>query len=222
MFRNRERSLWRITLTVIAVAIALFFFRRPGDMGIPDTDQALLLDWARQQLIAVAGGDEPITVPFAEITNGLQNEGSAFVSLYEGAQLRGCMIDEFVPHEPLYRNVLRNTVLAAGGDERFPAVTPGEVGELRIVISIIALPEVVAFDDPAELLDELVPGIDGVILTVNESTSAYLPSVWDTFPDPEAFLSQLCLKQGLPEDRWRQQPFPRIETFRVFDFAEDS
>ena len=222
MFRNRERNLWQIVLTVAAVLIVLFFFRRPDALELSPADQVRLLEWARQQLVAAANGEGAIAVPFADITNTLQREGSAFVSLYEGGQLRGCMIDEFVPHEPLYRNVLRNTLLAANADDRFPPVAPDEVDGLRIAISIISPPEELTFDDPDDLLDALVPGLDGVVLAVGDSVSAYLPSVWDTFPDAAEFLSQLCLKQGLPADRWRQQPYPRIETFRVFDFAEDA
>jgi len=238
MFRNRERSLWKIALTVVAVAIAFFFFRRPGDMGISARDQVLLLDWARQQLVATAQGEGLIAVPFADITDDLQHAGSAFVSLYEGDRLRGCMIDDFVSHEPLYRNILRNTALAASGDNRFPPVGPEEVDGLRIAISIITEPEALSFDDPEDLVRQLQPGVDGVVLAVDfvgaadagtadegdtgKGVSAYLPSVWETFPDPEEFLSQLCLKQDLRADRWREMPYPRIETFRTFDFGESS
>ena len=233
MFRNRERSLWRIAATVIAVAIAFFFFRRPGDTGISADDQSLLLSWARQQLVATAQGEGLITVPFADITNDVQRTGSAFVSLYEGDGLRGCMIDKFVSHEPVYRNVLRNTALAASGDDRFPPVAPEDVDGLRIAISIITEPEEVSFDDPEDLVRQLLPGVDGVVLTVDlagtageddagKGVAAYLPSVWKTFPDPEDFLSQLCLKQGLSADRWRELPYPRIETFRTFEFGEST
>lgn len=222
MFRKRERGFWQIAVTVAAVLVVLFFFRRPDALELPLADQVLLLDWARQQVAAAANGEGPITVPFADITNAMQREGGAFVSLYVEGQLRGCMIDEFLPHEPLYRSVLRNTVLAATGDDRFPPVSPDEVDGLRIVISIISAPQELAFDDPDDLLDQLVPGLDGVTLTVGGSVSAYLPSVWERFPEPETFLSQLCLKQGLVADRWRQSPKPRIETFRVFEFGEGS
>jgi len=222
MVRKRERNLWHIALTIVAVLIVLLFYRRPGALEIPDADQRLLLDWARQQLVATASGEDAITVPFEEITNRLQQPGAAFVSLYQGDRLRGCMIDAFEPHEPLYRNVLRNATLAAAADARFPPVTPDEVADLRIAISIVGELVEVLFDDPDDLVGQLAPGQDGVRMTLEEGVSAYLPEIWATFPDPEEFLSQLCLKQGLDRDRWRREPHPRIETFRTFTFADVS
>jgi len=220
MFQKRERSLWQIVLTAIVVVLVFFFFRRPGDLEISAQDQALLLDWARQQLVATASGEGEIVVPFADITNAVQRDRSAFVSLYIDERLRGCMIDEFSPHEPLYRNVLRNTQLAAAGDARFAPISFEEVDDVRIVISIISEPEEVVFGDPDDLVDALTPGLDGVILTIGDGVSAYLPSVWETFPDPAEFLSQLCLKQGLDAGRWRESPYPTVEIFRAFSFGE--
>jgi len=220
MFQKRERNLWQIVLTAIVVVLVFFFFRRTGDLEIPAQDQAFLLDWARQQLVATASGEGEIAVPFADLTDALQRDGSAFVSLYIDERLRGCMIDEFSPHEPLYRNVLRNTQLAAVSDDRFPPVSAEEINDIRIVISIIGEPEQVTFDNPDDLVDALTPGLDGVILTIGDGVSAYLPYVWETFPDPAEFLSQLCLKQGLDAGRWRESPYPKVEVFRAFSFGE--
>jgi len=220
MVEKRERKTWHIVVTVIAVVVFLYFMRPSGPSDLAAGEQTRLLDWARQQLIATAQGEGRIALDMSLVTAPLAENGACFVSLYIGDTLRGCMNDDFVAHEALVDNVLRNTVLAASGDDRFPPVTPDEVEDIRIAISVMTTPELVSYDDPDALVDKLGPGLDGVILTVGDGVSAYLPEVWDLFPDPNEFLSQLCLKQGLPRDRWRDEPYPRIETFRAFTFSE--
>ena len=211
----------RVLFAVIAVAVVWYVFIRPGSDELSGPEQVELLRLAREQLVAAtAGNSELIDVDETELQPRLLLPGSAFISLSRDGELRGCMIDAFEEHEPLYRNVLRNTVLAARDDERFPPVTPEEVGGLRISVSVVAPPEPLAFHDPEDLLPRLDPGLDGVILTADGAMAAYLPDVWERFPDPEDFLGHLCEKAGLSADRWRQEPYPAIETFRVFGFEE--
>ena len=217
----RRQSPWRFLLTVVAVAVVWYLFIRPGTDGLDAGAKAELLQLAREQLVATASGDaDLIDVTESDLPPRLLLPGSAFITLSRDGELRGCMIDTFEEHEPLYRNVLRNTVLAARDDERFPPVTPEEVGGLRISVSVVAPPEPLAFHDPEDLLPRLDPGLDGVILTADGAMAAYLPDVWERFPDPEDFLGHLCEKAGLSADRWRQEPYPAIETFRVFGFEE--
>lgn len=211
---------WRFLLGAIAVFVIWYFFLQPGSQTLDASEQAELLALARRQLVAAAGGGGILEVEAADLEPRLLLPGSAFVTLTVGGELRGCMIDSFEEHEPLAQNVLRNTILAAREDDRFPPVTPEEVDDIRIAISIVTPPEPVSFADPEELADALVPGVDGVILSVGEATSTYLPEVWNTFPDPTDFLSRLSEKAGLAPDRWRTEPYPTIETYRVFQFAE--
>jgi len=217
----RRQSPWRFLLAVIAVAVVWYLFVRPGADGLDAEAKAALLELAREQLVATASGDaDLIDVAESDLAPRLLLPGSAFVSLSRDGELRGCMIDAFEEHEPLYQNILRNTDLAASADERFPPVSPEEVGELRISISVVTPPEPLAFDDPEDLLSRLDPGLDGVILTVNGVMATYLPDVWERFPDPEELLDHLCEKAGLAPDRWREQPYPTIETYRVTRFEE--
>jgi len=218
----RRQSPWRFLLAVVAIAVVWYLFIRPGTDGLDAEAQAHLLQLAREQLVAtVAGGANLIDVDDSDLPPRLLLPGSAFVSLLSEGELRGCMIDTFEEHEPLYRNVLRNTALAARADERFPPVAFEEVGELRISISVVAPPEPLVFDGPEDLLSRLDPGMDGVILTADGAMATYLPDVWDRFPDPEDFLDHLCEKADLSPDRWRQEPYPAIETYRVVKFEEE-
>jgi len=216
----RRQSPWRFLLAVIAVAAAWYLFVRPGSDGLDMPARAELLRLAREQLVAAAAGEGRIEIDEIELPSRLLLPGSAFVSLSDEGALRGCMIDTFDEHEPLYLNVLRNTILAAREDERFPPVTAEEVADLRISISVLTPPKPLPFKDPDELISRLDPGIDGVLLTVDGATMTYLPDVWETFPDPETFLSQLCEKGGLAPDRWKQTPYPDIQTYRTVRFEE--
>jgi len=216
----KRQSAWRFVLGAIAVFFIWYFFIQPDSQEIDASEQAELLRLAREQLVAVAAGGGTIEVDETTLPPRLLRLESVFVTLSVDDALRGCMVDSFEAHEPFYLNVLRNTILAASEDERFPVVTPEEVGDIRIAISLLASREELEFADSEELLAELNPGIDGVILSLGNATSSYLPNVWETFPDPAEFLSRLSEKAGLSPGRWREDPYPVIETYRVFRFEE--
>jgi len=216
----KRHSNWRFLLGAIAVFLIWYFFIQSGPQQLNASERAELLRLAREQLVAAAAGGGMIEADETTLPPRLLRPESAFVTLSVDGALRGCMIDAFAAHEPLYRNVLRNTILAATEDERFPAVVPEEIDDIRIAVSVLTPPEMLEFADPDELIAKLEPGVDGVILTLDDATSAYLPEVWETFPDPVDFLSNLSEKAGLATDRWRETPYPMIETYRVTRFEE--
>ncbi|MCX6096354.1 MAG: AmmeMemoRadiSam system protein A [Candidatus Bipolaricaulota bacterium] len=186
------------------------------------SEQRSLLALARQALEAAAAGEAEPSVHLADLPKGFRRTAAAFVTLSKGGALRGCMIDEFSRHEPLCQNVLRNTVLAATGDPRFPPVSREEVLGIRIEISVLGRVRPLSYAGPADLLWKLKPGEDGVILATAEGTSTFLPQVWQTFPDPAQFLTELCLKLGVAADRWTLKPEPAVSVYRVLHFAEPS
>jgi len=189
-------------------------------LSLFESEQVYLLQLARQQLEAVLAGEPGIVVDAAAVSVNLRREAACFVTLYEDGILRGCMIDAFYPHESLYRNVRRNAVLAATGDERFSPVTIGELDAIRIEISVLDVPQVLKFEGPDDLLEKLHPGADGVILTTEAALSTYLPHIWEAYPDPAKFLSHLCEKQGAAADCWKRNPLPQIEIYHVLHFKE--
>ena len=187
---------------------------------LSEAEQTLLLQLARWELEAVLNGQTGPVVDPDSLPPRLTQEGSCFVSLYNDDRLRGCMIDDFRPHEPLVQNVLRNAVLATTGDERFPPVTADELEAIRIEISVLGRLQEVSPDSADELLTKLSPGVDGVVLTTSTGQSAFLPWVWERFPDPEQFLANLCEKQSAPVDCWQTMPLPRVDLFPVTSFSE--
>ncbi len=209
----------RFILGAIAVIFVWFFAIRPHAIEPTWSEQEQLLALAREQLLASIAGEGLIDVYPPELPERLLQNNAVFVSLTLDGALRGCMIDQFEPHEPLAFNVLRNTDLAVRADNRFEMLTAQQADRVRIEISIVYDVAPLEFSEPADLLRELEPYV-GVILAVDDVLATYLPSVWDQFPDPEEFLSQLCLKAGLNADRWRHSPYPMISTYQVFAFEE--
>lgn len=187
---------------------------------LSEEDQHELLRIARRHLEAVLSGGSPMVVDSSHVSERLNQHAACFVSLFKGEQLRGCMIDDFQSHEPLVKNVRRNAVLAATGDERFSPVTIEELDAIRIEISVLGVPQVLKFEDPGDLLEKLHPGVGGVILTTEAALSTYLPHMWEAYPDPAEFLSHLCKKQGAAADCWKRNPLQQIEIYHVFHFEE--
>ncbi len=218
-----------IVLVTVFVVLGLLFVSQqaPVTTSIPfqpaelsEAEQTLLLQLARLELEAVLNGQPRPVVEPDSLPPRLAREGSCFVSLYKDDRLRGCMIDDFRPHESLVRNVLRNVVLAATGDDRFPPVTTNELPDIRIEISVLGALQELSFESSQELLQKLSPGNDGVVLTTSTGQSVYLPWVWEIFPEPEVFLARLCEKQSAPADCWQRKPLPKVELFRVTHFSE--
>jgi AMMECR1 domain-containing protein len=77
-----------------------------------------------------------------------------------------------------------------------------------------------AFADEADLLRQLRPGMDGLILEgPGGHKGTFLPSVWESLPDPEQFLSHLRLKAGLPGDYWDERM--QVLRYTTEAFEED-
>ena len=196
-----------------------------GDQGpssrLSPNEQGLVLDMARERLRQAATGEPASVIAEDSLSPALKRDAACFVTLTKNGALRGCILDSFTPHEALYKNVLRNVVLAAMDDPRFPSVRPSEVDDVTIEISVLDRPHRIELSDAEDLISQLVPGKDGVILTTPYGKSTYLPQVWDELPDPVQFMSSLCQKQGAPADCWRNSSSIKIEIYRVFHFSEE-
>ena len=74
-------------------------------------------------------------------------------------------------------------------------------------------PEPLTARSEAELLAQLRPGIDGVVLEDGPHRSTFLPAVWSSLPEPGHFLSELRRKAGLAADHWSSRT--RVWRYRV-------
>jgi hypothetical protein len=145
----------------------------------------------------------------------LRQCGATFVTLMKNGELRGC-IGSLQAARPLGLDVAENALGAAFRDPRFPALTAAEWPQCRVEVSLLSTPKPVRFADEADLLEQIRPGEDGLILEADGRRATFLPQVWESVPDKRAFLNELIRKAGLPkETRLRRCTISR---YRVVKF----
>jgi len=131
----------------------------------------------------------------------LRLPGASFVTLEINKQLRGC-IGTLEAHQPLIQDIAQNAFAAAFRDPRFMPLTLEEYPTITKHISILSKPSLISFNSEEDLLKQIRPGIDGLILADKGYRGTFLPAVWESLPEPKLFLQHLKLKAGLPDDYW--------------------
>ena len=58
------------------------------------------------------------------------------------------------------------------------------------------------FSSEEDLVQQLRPGVDGLILSDKGHCGTFLPSVWKEIADPAEFVRQLKVKAGFPKQYW--------------------
>lgn len=169
-------------------------------------ERELLLAMAHRSILATLEWRKlDLTAPNAH----LDEMRGAFTTLHLQGRLRGC-IGYIVPRHSLYRTVAEAAQAAAFEDPRFQPVTADEAAHLSIEISVLSPPQPIRPED-------VVPGLHGLIVTKGGRRGLLLPQVpveWNW--DRETFLSQTCLKAGLPTDAWMQDVDLQSFTAEVF------
>lgn len=135
------------------------------------------------------------------LPNELEQPGAVFVTLKKSGDLRGC-IGSPVAWRPLGKDVVENAYKAAFEDPRFPPLSQAEWAVVDLSVSVLTPPQRMSFKDEADLLSQLKPDIDGLIIEDAGRRALFLPSVWEALPDPKAFLAHLKVKAGLPPNHW--------------------
>ncbi|BCO31022.1 hypothetical protein TspCOW1_11250 [Thiohalobacter sp. COW1] len=160
-----------------------------------------LIDLARASIRHGLDHGRPLPVDPQSFDPDLREPGAAFVTLHRDAALRGC-IGSLEPRQPLVEEISHNAYAAAFRDPRFPPLTRGEYPDLEVSISVLGPSEPLEFSHEADLLRQLRPGIDGLILEEDGRRGTFLPTVWASLPEPADFLAELKRKAGLPADYW--------------------
>jgi AmmeMemoRadiSam system protein B/AmmeMemoRadiSam system protein A len=141
----------------------------------------------------------------------LKTNCGAFVTLKKGETLRGC-IGHIIGDKPLFLIVRDMAIAAATQDYRFPPVTPSEVDNLEIEISVLTPMQKV------NNTDEIKVGRDGLMIKRGYMSGLLLPQVpveqgWDK----ATFLEHLCYKAGLPAGAWKSS---ELWKFQAIVFSE--
>lgn len=143
----------------------------------------------------------------------LQASGACFITLTKAGRLRGC-IGSLEASRSLAVDLLENSVAAAIRDPRFRPLRACDLGEIRVEVSLLSAAEPLLYEDSADLLKKLQPGVHGVILEKSGRRATFLPQVWEQISDAELFLDQLCRKAGLAGDCWQQKPTISVYTVK--------
>jgi MEMO1 family protein len=148
----------------------------------------------------------------------LRQTGATFVTLMKDGQLRGC-IGSLQASRPLAQDVAENALGAAFRDPRFPALSASEWPQCQVEVSLLSTPKPLRFADEADLLQQIRPGEDGLILEAEGRRATFLPQVWESVPDTRAFLNELIRKAGLPKEIRLTRC--AISRYRVMKFGVD-
>jgi AmmeMemoRadiSam system protein A len=162
--------------------------------SLSNDDKSALLKIARQSLVeTIVNGRR--WQPETSIGTPPERRG-AFVTLHLRGKLRGC-IGQVEANKSLAGTVARCAISAARDDDRFNPVQSDEVAQLEIEISVLSPPKLIT-------ANEIVIGKHGLIVECGLFRGLLLPQVatersWSA----EKFLSETCLKAGLPKDAWK-------------------
>jgi AmmeMemoRadiSam system protein A len=188
-------------------------------MPLSPEDRRYLLELAREAIARATHRQESPPVDLNAVSEGLRRDGTSFVTLTRRGELRGC-IGSLEPRRPLVLDVRENAVAAAFNDPRFPPVRSDELDDLHVEVSVLSPPEPLSYDGPEDLVAQLRPAVDGVVVERGWNRATFLPQVWEKLPDPHQFLQHLCLKAHLPADAYRH-PGLDVYTYQVEKFREE-
>lgn len=131
----------------------------------------------------------------------LRAETATFVTLREGDELLGC-IGTLRAHRPLVADVAHNAYHAAFSDPRFAPLTAARLPCLDLHISVLSPLEPLEIRSEEDLLAQLRPGLDGLVLEEGELTATFLPAMWPRLVTARSFVRVLKEKANLPPGYW--------------------
>lgn len=190
-----------------------------NNIQLSPREKDILLTIAREAITAAVHREALPEIELSKLPEMLQAEGASFVTLTIAGRLRGC-IGTLKAHQPLALDVQEHAVAAAMEDYRFPPLQENEIEDIHIEISRLTPPASLFYEEPEDLAKVLIPFQNGVVLQDGFHRATFLPQVWEQLPDPEEFLTHLCLKMGTRGDLWREKKL-QVEIYSVEEFEED-
>lgn len=144
-----------------------------------------------------------------DLTDFFLQQAASFVTLQKRGELRGC-VGSTQAHRTLLDDVIHNAFASAFRDQRFPPITENELTDIKIEISILTPQQRMEVSDEKDLLKQLHPGIDGLLIRNTQYSATFLPQVWKQLPNPRQFLAHLKNKAGMAPGLWPED----MECFR--------
>ena len=174
-------------------------------------ERRTLLRVARRSIESGFSTGRPLLVTPSEFHRDLKVVRASFVTLQIRGQLRGC-IGHLDAVQPVVVDVAENAFAAAFRDPRFSPLTKIEWPNVDLHLSLLTEAQPIHFTDEADLLEQLQPGKDGLVLQDGPNRGTFLPSVWESLPEPVQFLAHLKQKAGLAANHWS----PNLQVARYY------
>lgn len=153
-----------------------------------------------------------------EYDNNLFNRGAAFVTINQNGKLRGC-IGSLLANQAIAFDVAQNAYSAALEDNRFSPLTNEDLKDLSLSVSLLTGFERIAYKSEQDLLAQLVPGADGLVIRAGNRQGVFLPAVWKELPDRADFLNNLKVKAGMTPSFWSDNV--KVYRFRAVEISKD-
>jgi AmmeMemoRadiSam system protein A len=160
-----------------------------------------LLSLARQSILSGLENGMALKVTLSDYDQALRELRASFVTLHSEGRLRGC-IGTLEAHRALAEDVAQNAYAAAFRDPRFDPLQRIEFDDLQLGVSVLTPSTELTFNSEQQLLAQLQPGKDGLVLEDGLHKGTFLPAVWEQLPTAEVFLQHLKIKAGLSADYW--------------------
>lgn len=154
-----------------------------------------------------------------EDLKNFEEKAGVFVTInkYPGHMLRGCI---GIP-EPIYplNKAIKEAAISACHDPRFPDLEENELDEIIVEVTVLTPPKLIKCK-PVDYPKNIRIGKDGLIVEKGFYKGLLLPQVAVEYKwNEEEFLSQTCIKAGLPPDAWLDND-TKVYKFQGEVFAE--
>ncbi|MCX8184717.1 MAG: TIGR00296 family protein [Sulfolobales archaeon] len=185
-------------------------------------DGAFLVKLARRAVEEYLKTGSVIESP--AVSSTLQARGMTFTTIRKAYRerylLRGC-VGYLSPIESLVKNVITTALAAAFEDPRFEPLRDDELDHVVFEVSVLSTSREIK-SVGRERSREVVIGRDGLVAEYRVHRGVLLPEVpieycWDE----ETFLSETCVKAGMPPDCWLSEKV-KIKKFTARVFRETS
>ena len=156
------------------------------EFTLNDAEKKTLKEIAKLALYDAVIKDEKTFINAKRIDAKLKKHLGAFVTLHLHGKLRGC-IGRFEPDAPIYQTIIDMSIAASRYDTRFTPVSPKELKNITIEISLLTPRKKISS------IDDIVIGRDGIYVQYGKKNGTYLPQVatdmgWNT----QQFVKSCC------------------------------
>jgi len=170
-------------------------------MNLTDGDRRLLRAAALESVEYGITHHRSMTVSLLRYPDALRIEKATFVTLHSAGELVGC-IGTLRPQRPLVGDVVHNAYQAAFNDPRFAPLTAAQLPGLDLHISVLSPLQRLQVESEEDLLAQLRPGIDGLLLEEGDLAATFLPAMWPRLQTARMFVRVLKEKAQLPPEHW--------------------